>query len=95
MRQYLLQRLLFMAITVFAIATLLFFMIRLAPGDPTTLLVGENLPLEDIEAQRAKWGLDEPLYQQYFSYITRLATFDFGTSFTLRKPAGPILLTSS
>lgn len=91
MRAYLLKRLLFMAVTVFAIATLLFFMIRLAPGDPTTLLVGENLPLEDIEAQRAKWGLDEPLLQQYFSYVTRLTTFDFGMSFTSRKPAGPIL----
>lgn len=91
MRAYLLKRLLFMAVTVFAIATLLFFMIRLAPGDPTTLLVGENLPLEDIQAQRAKWGLDEPLLQQYFSYVTRLTTFDFGMSFTSRKPAGPIL----
>jgi peptide/nickel transport system permease protein len=91
MRLYLLNRFLFMLLTVYLIATLLFFLIRLAPGDPSTLLVNENLPLEDIQAQRERWGLNESLLKQYASYIINLMTLDFGNSFVTGAPAGPLI----
>lgn len=91
MRSYLAKRLAFMVLTVYAIATILFFMLRLAPGDPTSRFVNEALPLEDILAQRERWGLDDPIALQYLTYLKNLTLFEFGTSFTLREPVGPIL----
>ena len=85
------KRLALMVLTVYAIASLLFFMLRLAPGDATTLLVAANLPLEDIEAQRAAWGLDEPILSQYLSYLWNLTTLDLGTSFVQQQPVSSIL----
>jgi peptide/nickel transport system permease protein len=91
MRVYLAQRLAMMVLTIWAIITIVFFMIRLVPGDPTTVFVRENLPLEVIKQQRAAWGLDDPLYVQYLRYLRNLITFNFGQSFQQRSPVGDLL----
>src|SRR6266540_2221032 len=76
--------------TVWLGATVMFFLPRLAGGDPTRAVLGR---LQDrvgfsggsselIQSYRDRFGLDEPLYQQYLSYLERLATFDFGYSLT-------------
>ena len=91
MRIYLAQRLLMMVITIWAVLTIVFFMIRLIPGDPTTVFVREDMPLEAIRQQRAAWGLDDPLYVQYLRYLGNLATLNFGDSFQQRLPVGDVL----
>jgi peptide/nickel transport system permease protein len=58
---------------------------RLAPGDPVRLIVGELAPLDLIEALRAKYGLDKPLYVQFFYYLVKLFQGDFGFSFAHRQ----------
>ncbi|MFN8557209.1 MAG: ABC transporter permease [Dehalococcoidia bacterium] len=91
MRVYLAQRLAMMLVTIWAVLTIVFFMIRLAPGDPTTRFIREDLPAEAIIAQRQAWGLDRPLYVQYLEFLRNLTTLEFGTSFQQRTPVSDLL----
>jgi len=65
---------------VLGVVTLMFFLIRLAPGDPALLLVGPTASDEQLAAQRRSLGLDQPLPQQYASWLTRFTRGDWGTS---------------
>ncbi len=69
--------------TVFLIITGNFFLLHLAPGDPADVLAGEaGAATAEFMAQlRAQFGLDEPLYLQYFKYLLRTLTLDLGYSF--------------
>lgn len=70
-------------IVVGLISIITFFILRLLPGDPVYLLLGEgNIQISDeqIEAVRAKWGLDLPLHEQYFIWLGSMFQGDFGTS---------------
>jgi oligopeptide transport system permease protein len=79
MPTYILQRLGMMAITLWAIVTLTFFLMHAVPGGP---FVSERMLAPEIDAAlNAKYGLDLPVWQQYFNYLGRVATFDLGPSF--------------
>lgn len=91
MRIYLAQRLAMMVATVWAVVSIVFFMIRLIPGDPTSVFVREDMPREAIEQQRAAWGLDDPLSVQYLRYVRNLSTLEFGDSFQQRAPVNDLL----
>ncbi|MFL5546786.1 MAG: ABC transporter permease [Gemmatimonadales bacterium] len=65
---------------VLGVVTLMFFLIRLAPGDPALLLVGPTASEEQLAAQRKSLGLDRPLPQQYASWLARFIQGDWGTS---------------
>jgi peptide/nickel transport system permease protein len=65
---------------VLGVVTLMFFLIRLAPGDPALLLVGPTASEEQLAAQRRSLGLDQPLAQQYASWLARFTKGDWGTS---------------
>ncbi|MDR1392787.1 MAG: ABC transporter permease [Bifidobacteriaceae bacterium] len=60
--------------------TLMFFLIRVAPGDPAATMLGPDATLEEIEALRGRLGLDRPVALQYLSYLGQLLTLDFGVS---------------
>lgn len=65
-----------------AVATLIFLAIRLIPGDPAEAIMGgpgSQASAAALEAARAEYGLDEPLWVQYLSQLGRLATGDLGT----------------
>ena len=53
---------------------------HIIPADPVAFLAGDNATNEQIEALRHQLGLDQPLYIQFFDYITRLVQGDFGVS---------------
>ena len=79
MRQYLLKRLLFAAITFFVIVSVVFFMLRLAPGGPFD---GERRMPPEIEANlKAAYDLDAPLPIQYIKFLGKLVQGDLGPSF--------------
>lgn len=79
MRQYLLKRLLFAAITFFVIVSVVFFMLRLAPGGPFD---GERRMPPEIEANlKAAYDLDAPLPVQYVKFLGKLVQGDLGPSF--------------
>lgn len=68
--------------TMFVLITLSFFLMRLAPGSP---FMGEiAYPPEVMANIHAKYGLDKPLYLQYFSYLGNLLRGDFGPSFVYK-----------
>lgn len=79
MATFLIKRLLTILATLFVLATLTFFLLRVVPGGPFDS--DKALP-PDIKANvEAKFGLDKPLSTQYFSYLVGVSTFDFGPSF--------------
>src|SRR5688572_10093467 len=65
---------------VIGVVTLMFFLIRLAPGDPALLLVGPTASQEQLAAQRKALGLDRPLPEQYGAWLSRFVRGDWGTS---------------
>jgi len=85
MLRFILHRILLMIPTLLGVAILVFFMLRLMPGDPVaTMLLGDaggaNISKEVIEAERARLGLDQPLYVQFFKWFWGVLQGDFGFS---------------
>ena len=83
MSGYLTFRLLRGALVIILISVMTFVIMRLMPGDPVYLLLGEGqvqITEAQIAAIRQKWGLDLPYYQQYFVWAGNLLRGDFGTS---------------
>ena len=71
---------------ILGVVTLMFFLIRLAPGDPALLLVGPTASPEQLAAQRTAMGLDRPLAQQYTVWIGEFVRGDWGTSIATGQP---------
>jgi peptide/nickel transport system permease protein len=71
---------------VVGVVTLMFFLIRLAPGDPALLLVGPTASPEQLAAQRQALGLDRPLPEQYVTWLGRFVRGDWGTSIATGRP---------
>lgn len=77
-----------------AVATAIFFGIRMIPGDPAEAIMGgpgSQASAEALAQARADYGLDQPLVIQYFSQLWRLATGDLGTSYSLKSPVAEVL----
>ncbi|RYE60873.1 MAG: ABC transporter permease, partial [Rhizobiaceae bacterium] len=72
-------RLLRALITILAVITFAFVVLRLS-GDPAQVMLGPDVPQESVDAFRKAWGLDQPLWIQYLSYIRAIFTGDFGVS---------------
>jgi peptide/nickel transport system permease protein len=80
------------ALVVVALASLLvFFVLRLAPGDPAVLVAGPDAGPETIAAVRAQLGLDQSLPEQYWTWITGLLTGDLGLSYVLNAPIADLI----
>ena len=95
MKTYILKRLLLMIPTMLGITVITFAIIRLAPGDPAAMRLGsgssgmigsQQLANEIIEKTRAQFGLDRPMHEQYWLWLTRIATLDFGNSYRDNRP---------
>jgi len=83
--RYIAQRVLLMIPTLLGVAVLVFFLLRLMPGDPVaTMLLGDaggaNISKEVIDAERARLGLDQPLWVQFFKWFGGVLQGDFGVS---------------
>ena len=89
MTAFLLKRLGQFAFTLWCVATLIFFMLRVLPGDPVEFKYtseGGTITAEQLQAQRARFGYDKPLAQQYVGWIGGLLKFDLGTSIWSENP---------
>ncbi|NGM70366.1 ABC transporter permease [Natronolimnobius sp. AArcel1] len=93
MQRYVARRIGQLMVTYFAFLTLLFVIFRLAPGDPTTMFLLEGMTPEEREAILQRWGLDQPLYVQYYEYLGQLLTLDLGQSIRYEQPVTDILWT--
>lgn len=83
---FVVKRLLFTIPQLFAVSVIVFFLIRLLPGDPSYMLAGPYASPERIEEVRSQLGLDQPLVTQYFQYLGRIFSGDFGTSWRTSQP---------
>ena len=92
MRRYLVRRLLHAFIVIWGAATLVFFILHLAPGDPVVNLVGENATEAQFALVRKSLGLDRPLHERYVTYMADLARGDLGTSWFVGQPTIDMLL---
>ena len=81
MRRYVARRFVHMIITLLAMMTIMFFMFRLLPGDPTMTVISSAMYPRAQQAMRAQFGLDKPLIEQYLIYLKNYAVLDFGYSF--------------
>lgn len=90
MTAFLLRRLGQALLTIFGVATLIFFLQRLT-GDPTYLLVPDTATQADIAALRHALGFDRPLWVQYLSFLGEIARFDLGRSVVQSVPVLDII----
>jgi ABC-type dipeptide/oligopeptide/nickel transport system permease component len=75
-----------------AVLTLVFFVVRVIPGDPATAALGDYASQEAVDAMRERMGLNDPLYVQYFRFLADLARGDLGTSMITGKPIGESIM---
>jgi ABC-type dipeptide/oligopeptide/nickel transport system permease component len=75
-----------LVLTIFLISTIVFFVIRIIPGDPALVVAGMDATEEAIEAIRTKLGTDQPLAAQYFQWLWKVVRFDFGESLISGQP---------
>ncbi|HUU80799.1 MAG TPA: ABC transporter permease [Acidobacteriota bacterium] len=91
LKRYILHRLLQIIIIFFVILTVLFFLFRLAPGDPVSRMVDPNMTPEDAELLISELGLNEPLWVQYLYYLKNFFMGRFGNSFHYGQPVVHII----
>jgi ABC-type dipeptide/oligopeptide/nickel transport system permease component len=87
MSRYLAMRLLSAVPVILGVVILVFFALRVLPGDPTDKMIADwGMSAEDLERIRAQWGLNEPLHVQFVQYLGDLVRGDFGRSYWSRRP---------
>ena len=84
--RYILARIGLMIPMMLVLLTLVFLLLRVAPGDPITAAVGGKLDPVVIEARRESLGLNRPLIVQYLEYLWQVARFDFGQTISDNRP---------
>lgn len=82
MSRFIIQRLGLAVLLVFLVATIVFALIHLMPGDPVMVILGSERTPDPavVEAVRTRLGLDQPLPTQYMNWVSRIARLDFGSS---------------
>jgi peptide/nickel transport system permease protein len=91
MISFMLSRLLRAIITIFAVVTFAFIVLRMS-GDPAQVMLGPDVPQDAVDAFRTAWGLDQPLWVQYLAYIQSILSGDFGYSMRDKAPAMDLVL---
>ncbi len=90
---YLIKKLSSFTIVIFGVLLLTFLLIHLVPGDPVEVMLGESASVADRDQLRAELGLNQPLIQQFGSYLSRLSHGDFGSSIHTKQPITDMLKT--
>jgi peptide/nickel transport system permease protein len=86
MKGYIAKRLWSLIPVMFVVATLVFFLVHLTPGDPASVILGPDAPQESIAELRARLGLDKPLPVQFVRWFGQVLQGDLGESIFLRRP---------
>jgi ABC-type dipeptide/oligopeptide/nickel transport system permease component len=92
MLSFIARRLALTVLVLFGVATLVFSLIHLVPGDPAQAMLGDGASPDDIAQLRARLGLDRPLPEQYWVYLTGLVRGDLGTSLRTQQPVSAQIL---
>jgi ABC-type dipeptide/oligopeptide/nickel transport system permease component len=84
--RYVVHRVVLAVPVLLGVATLVFSLIHLVPGDPATAMLGDGASPKDIAELRTSLGLDQPLLQQYVTFLRHAVTGDLGVSFRTGQP---------
>ena len=91
MLRYIVRRLIQAVGVLILVSILVFFLVRLIPGDPIRLLLGEDLSPTVEQQLIQKWGLDAPLYEQYFLWVFNIVQGDFGQSIRTQEQIASLI----
>ena len=91
--RFLLSRIAKAVVVVLAIIVLNFVLIRLAPGDPASVIAGQSGAADPqfMEQLRRQFGLDRPLHEQLWIYVSRIVTLDLGVSHRQQRTVASLL----
>lgn len=97
MTTYIVRRLIQALVILILVTLMVFFVMRLLPGDPILIYVAqtaelEAMPQETLDRLRAEFGLDKPIMVQYFNWMLGIFQGDFGTSIFYREEVGRLML---
>lgn len=82
LRKFLITRIILTIPMIWILITMVFFVMRVLPGDPIRSQLGPKVSAEQADAIRERLGLNRPLYVQYFDFLWKMVTLDFGTALT-------------
>ena len=86
MFRYFIRRVFLAVPVLLGVATLVFSLIHLVPGDPAQAMLGDGAAPQDVDELRKSLGLDQPLFTQYVSFLRNALTGDLGVSFRTGQP---------
>lgn len=84
-RRFLLKRLLLLIPVLFGVATLVFSILHLSPGDPARVIAGQRATEEFVQQIRRDLGLDDPIWVQYGRFLVETVQLEFGNSYSIRR----------
>ena len=90
---FVVRRVLQLGVTFWAVGTVLFFLFRLMPGDPTSFVVSAQMTPEARQRIIESFGLNDPLHVQYIAFLRNALTLDFGQSFHTNEPVRDVIWT--
>jgi len=85
---YAIKRIVFAVVIMWAVATIVFFAMRVVPSDPAQVVLGDYASEEALKAFHREMGLDKPLWSQYLEFMGRLVRGDLGRSMITNQPIG-------
>jgi len=91
MLRYLSKRFLLILPTIIVPLLLVFLLLRLSPGDPAGMILGDQATADQLQALRSELGLDQPLWVQFLLWAKGIVTLDLGNSLFFRKPVIEII----
>jgi peptide/nickel transport system permease protein len=83
---YIVRRLALASLAIGGVLVIVFFLSHIIPGDPVAAILGPQAPNDVIEDLRHRYGLDRPVYEQFFRFVARLARGDLGDSLATHRP---------
>ena len=92
MLRYFIRRVLLAVPVLLGVATLVFSLIHLVPGDPAQAMLGDGAAPQDVAELRSSLGLDQPLLTQYATFVRRAMTGDLGVSFRTGQPVTTMII---
>ncbi len=88
---YVVRRLLGGIPIILGVTLITFLLLNVVGGDPALQMAGKSATEADIQALRAEYGLDKPLFYQYLDYLKQVVTLDFGRSFKTKEPVADMI----
>lgn len=88
---YLLKRVVYSIVILWAVATIIFGMTNVIPGSAANILLGQTATEERVEMMEEELGLDEPIHERYVDWLHGVVTGDWGTSFFFKQPVTTII----